>query len=216
MSVQANVQASPQASPQARTRRAERSGAARAAMLDTAIGLLATRGYSGMKLADVSRGSGYSYGLAPFHFESKAGLLRAIQEEIDASYTDHMAAACDPDIPGREFVDRWVTATFAFAKGHPAHWRASVVILVESVLGVPDVAVEHSRFASRNIETLRTAFERGRRDGSIPASVDPPAAAATVAALMKGINFEWFGDPTVDLDASCRLVLDVVRQVLRP
>ena len=185
-------------------------------MLETAIGLLATRGYSGMKLADVSRESGYSYGLAPFYFESKAGLMKAIQEAIDRNYTDHMAAACDPGVTGREFVDQWVTATFSFAKTHPAHWRASVVILVESVVGVPDVAVEHAQFASRNVETLRTAFQRGQRDGSVPRSVDARAAAATVAALMKGINFEWFGDPSVDLDDSCRLVLDVVGQLVRP
>ena len=201
--------------PQAASaRRAERSGVARAAMLEAAIGLLATKGYSGMKLADVSRESGYSYGLAPFHFESKAGLMLAIQEEIDANYTDHMAAACDPDAPGRQFVDQWIIATFAFAKDHPAHWRASVVILVESVVGVPDVAAEHAQFASRNVDTLRRAVERGRRDGTIPTSVDPHAAAVTVAALIKGINFEWFGDPTVDLDESRQLVLDVVRQLL--
>jgi AcrR family transcriptional regulator len=185
-------------------------------MLETAIGLLAAKGYSGMKLADVSRDSGYSYGLAPFHFESKAGLMLAIQEKIDATYTDHMAAACDRDAPGREFVDQWITATFAFAKEYPAHWRASVVILVESVVGVPDVAAEHAQFASRNVETLRQAFERGRRDRTIPRSVDPHAAAVTIAALVKGINFEWFGDPKVDLDERCALVLDVVRQLLRP
>ena len=99
---------------------------------------------------------------------------------------------------------------------HPRHWRASVVILVESVVGVPDVAAEHAQFASRNVETLRKAFLRGRRDGSIPQSVNASTAATTVAALMKGINFEWFGDPSVDLDKSCRLVLDVVRQLIRP
>src|SRR5205814_4507651 len=112
--------------PQAASaRRAERSGVARAAMLEAAIGLLATKGYSGMKLADVSRESGYSYGLAPFHFESKAGLMLAIQEAIDAAYRDHMAAACDPDASGRKFAEQWITATFTFAKEHPAHWRAS-------------------------------------------------------------------------------------------
>jgi len=198
-----------------KTRRAERSGVARATMLETAIRLLATKGYSGMKLADVSRESGYSYGLAPFHFESKAGLMLAIQEEIDATYRAYMAAACDLDASGQEFVDQWIAATFAFAKDHPAHWRASVVILVESVVGVPDVAAEHAQFASRNVETLRRAFERGMRDGSVPRSVDPHATAVTVAAMIKGLNFEWFGDPTVDLDESRELVLDAVRRLVR-
>ncbi len=128
----------------AKARRDERSGVARVAMLEAAIGLLATKGYPGMRLADVSRESGYSYGLAPFHFESKAGLMLAIQAEIDEAYRDHMVRACDPDASGRAFAEQWITATFAFAKEHPAHWRASVVILVESVVGVPDVAAEHA------------------------------------------------------------------------
>ncbi len=68
-------------------------------MLETAIGLLAAHGYSGMKLADVSRDSGYSYGLAPFYFESKAGLMLAIQEEIDATFTEYMASVCDRRAP---------------------------------------------------------------------------------------------------------------------
>jgi AcrR family transcriptional regulator len=200
----------------ATTGRSERREVARAAMLEAALGLLAANGYSGMKLADVSRASGYSYGLAPFYFESKAGLMRAIQEEIDATFTDHMAAACDPEGSGREFVDQWVTATFAFAKEHPSHYRASVVILVESVVSVPEVAAEHTQFVARNVDTLHDAFELGIRDGSIPRSVDPYTAAVTVEALIKGIVFDWFGDPTIDLDERRELVLGVVRQLVGP
>ena len=72
------------------------------------------------------------------------------------------------------------------------------------------------QFVSRNVETLRQAFERGRRDGSIAWSVDAHRAAVAVAAMVKGLNFDWFGDPTVDLDEGCELVLDVVRQLLAP
>ena len=197
-----------------RNRRLEQREVARAAMLETAIGLLAAHGYSGMKLADVSRDSGYSYGLAPFYFESKAGLMLAIQEEIDATFTEYMASVCDKESSGREFVDQWVTGLFAFAKEHPAHWRASVVILVESVVSVPQVAHEHTSFVARNVGTLRAAFERGIADGSIPTSVDPHAASVAVEALVKGVNFEWFGDPTVDLDDRCQLVLDVVHRLI--
>ena len=203
-------------SDSARTRRSERKDAARAAMLRAAIELLAANGYSGMKLADVSRVSGYSYGLAPFYFESKAGLMRAIQEEIDATFTSYMAAHCDAASPGREFVDQWVTATLAFAREHPSHWRASVVILVESVVSVPAVSAQHSRFVSRNVASLRDAFERGIWDGSIPPSVDPYAAAVTVASMMKGIHFDWFGDPSIDLDERRDLVLGVIRQLAGP
>lgn len=185
-------------------------------MLQAAIELLAANGYSGMTLADVSRVSGYSYGLAPFYFESKAGLLLAIQEKIDVTFTDYMAANCNPESPGRQFVDQWVTATLDFAKEHPSHWRASVVILVESVVGVPAVAAQHSRFVSRNQARLRDAFERGIWDGSIPPSVDPYAAAVTVASMMKGIHFDWFGDPSIDLDERRDLVLGVVRQLAGP
>jgi len=183
-------------------------------MLESAIGLLAANGYSGMKLADVSRVSGYSYGLAPFYFESKAGLMLAIQEEIDATFTEHMASACDPESSGRHFVDQWVIGMFGFAKQHPSHWRASVVILVESVVSVRHVADEHAHFVARNVRTLQAAFERGIADGSIPATVDAHSAALTVEALVKGVNIDWFGDPTVDLDDRCRLVLDVVRRLV--
>jgi len=197
-----------------RSRRSEQREVARKAMLESAIGLLAANGYSGMKLADVSRVSGYSYGLAPFYFESKAGLMLAIQEEIDATFTEYMASACDPESSGRQFVDQWVTGMFGFAKEHPSHWRASVVILVESVVSVRHVADEHAQFVARNVRTLQAAFQRGIADGSIPATVDAHSAALTVEALVKGVNLDWFGDPTVDLDDRCRLVLDIVRRLV--
>lgn len=200
----------------AKTRRAQRREASRVAILEAAIEVLAAKGYPGMRLADVSRVAGVGYGLSSFHFESKAGLLMAIQEEIDARFTAYMAAACDESAPGRAFVEQWITGLFGFARDHRAHWRASVMILVESVVAVPEVASEHTEFVSRNVGTLRDAFARGIADGSIPASVDPYSTAVAVAALVKGINLDWFSDPTIDLGERCELVLGVVRQLTRP
>jgi AcrR family transcriptional regulator len=197
----------------ARKSRAERREVARARMLEAAIELLADHGYSGMRLADVSGLAGYGYGLAHFYFESKAGLMTAIQEEIDCRYTEYMSATCDPGADGRTFVEQWVTSTFAFAKEYQAHWRASVVILVESVVSVPEVAAMQSAFVSRNTQTLQRAFERGVDDGSVAPHVDPYTSAVAVEALIKGINYDRFGDPSVDLDERCGLVLRVVRQL---
>jgi hypothetical protein len=88
------------------------------------------------------------------------------------------------------------------------------MILVESVVTVPEVAAEHTEFVGRNVRTLRDAFARGIADGSIPASVDPHSAAVVVEALVKGINLDWFSDPTIDLDKRRELVLGVVRQLM--
>jgi AcrR family transcriptional regulator len=197
-----------------KTPRSQRREASRGAILEAAIELLAANGYPGMRLADVSRVAGVSYGLASFYFESKAGLLMAIQKEIDARFTAYMAAACDESAPGRAFVEQWITGLFGFAKGHRAHWRASVMILVESVGAAPEVAAEHTEFVGRNVGTLRDAFARGIADGSIPASIDPRSAAVAVEALVKGINLDWFSDPTIDLDERRELVIGVVRQLM--
>jgi len=183
-------------------------------MLEAAVELLAANGYAGMRLADVSSAAGVSYGLAPTRFESKAGLLKAIQAEIDGRFTAHMAAVCDENAPGRAFIEQWVAGLFGFARGHPAHWRASVVILVESVLTVPEVAAEHTTFVKRNVATMRNAVERGIADGSIPASVDPYATAVVVEALVKGIALDWFSDTTIDLDERRDLVLAALRQLM--
>jgi AcrR family transcriptional regulator len=198
----------------ARKSRAERRELARSTMLEAAIQLLAERGYAGMRLGDVSKTAGYAYGLAPFYFESKSGLMTAIQEEIDRAYTEFMAASCDPDADGRTFVEQWVASTFAFSREYPAHWRASVVLLVESVVAVPEVGAQHSGFVSRNVRTLQDALERGVVDGSVGAHVDPHACAVAIEALMKGLNFDRFADRSADLDERSAIALEVVGQLL--
>ena len=195
-----------------RNRRSEQREVARAAMLETAIGLLAAHGYSGMKLADVSRDSGYSYGLAPFYFESKAGLMLAIQEEIDATFTEYMAPVCDPESSGREFVDQWVTGLFAFAKELPrplaGQRRDPRRVGGERPSGRRRARPVRRPQRGHAAGRVRT---RHRRRQHPDVRRRPHAASVTVEALVKGVNFEWFGDPTVDLDDRCRLVLDVVR-----
>src|SRR3954447_20266254 len=65
-----------------RRTQAQRRAAARGAILDTAIELLADGGYANMTLADVGERAGYSRSLATHYFGSKPKLLAAIIQRV--------------------------------------------------------------------------------------------------------------------------------------
>lgn len=181
-------------------RQAERREAARSAMLEVAISRLAAGGYARMTLAEVGRQSGYSHGLAPFYFGSKAGLMAAVSDEIARVYLEHTEEACAKSTNGLDFLRRWVDAQFDFKQKYPEHLRASLVILVEGVIAVPELGSNLHARVNWNLRAVEEALARGVADGSIVASTDLRTSAVLVTSSIKGTNYDWLADPGLDLD----------------
>jgi AcrR family transcriptional regulator len=78
----ATIRLSP--SPSTRTRRtqAERTEETRGRILDAAVHVLASKGYAGLRTADVAATAGVSRGALTHHFPSRDELLLAVVEEV--------------------------------------------------------------------------------------------------------------------------------------
>ena len=77
-----------------RTRRrtqAERSEATQAALIATARRLFAEGGYSGVSTEQIVRAAGVTRGALYHHFDGKAGLFRAVFEQIEAELAERFA-----------------------------------------------------------------------------------------------------------------------------
>ncbi len=68
--------------PPPRRTQAERSEQTRRLILDAAVDLLATKGYAGLRTADVARIAGVSKGAQAHHFPSKDDLVVAVVEHV--------------------------------------------------------------------------------------------------------------------------------------
>lgn len=77
--------------------RAEQREATRRALLAEGRRRFAEDGYHGVVLAEVARAVGVTKGAAYHHFDSKAGLFRAVVAEVQGDLGDRVAAAADEE-----------------------------------------------------------------------------------------------------------------------
>ncbi|MFI8371430.1 TetR/AcrR family transcriptional regulator [Streptomyces sp. NPDC085466] len=75
--------------------RAEQRAATRRALLDEGRRRFAADGYHHVVLADVARAAGVTKGAAYHHFDSKAGLFRAVVAEVQRELGERVAAAAE-------------------------------------------------------------------------------------------------------------------------
>ncbi|MDK0521452.1 TetR/AcrR family transcriptional regulator [Streptomyces sp. ML-6] len=75
--------------------RAEQRAATRRALLDEGRRRFAADGYHHVVLAEVARATGVTKGAAYHHFDSKAGLFRAVVAEVQQELGERVAAAAE-------------------------------------------------------------------------------------------------------------------------
>jgi AcrR family transcriptional regulator len=189
----------------------QRRDAARAAILDAAIQLLAEGGYARMTLADVGERAGYSRSLATHYFGSKPKLAEAIVERIRA---ESMNDSIHPGAFGVAGVDSDVRATFDRLTAQPSWARAYIIIAHEAATAIPEVrpAIHDQNVAMRQriAAAIREAIERGE----VSASLSAEQASFVIAAMIRGAVWEWFIDPSFDLPACRHAILSSIKSLV--
>lgn len=113
--------------------RAEQRAATRHALLTEGRRRFAADGYHDVVLADVAQAVGVTKGAAYHHFESKAGLFRAVVAEVQHELGERVAAAADAH------TDPWEqlrAGCHAFlSAGHDPTVRRIVLLDAPAVLG---------------------------------------------------------------------------------
>ncbi len=190
-----------------RTRRTqeERRDAARTAIIQTAIHLLADTGYGSMTLADLGERAGYSRSLATHYFGTKAKLLA---EVLDHVLRESPTGRLDDSVSGLPRVEAEIGAVFEGLNDSPSSARAYMVIAHEAVTSLPElrplIHEQNIGFRGRVESALREAATLG----TVRPDLDAASVSIAVTAMIRGIVWEWFIDSTLDLVACKQAVLD--------
>ncbi|MCP2255681.1 transcriptional regulator, TetR family [Prauserella aidingensis] len=150
----------------------------RAAILDAAVELLATRGYAGCSVAAVADGAGVATGSVYRYFGSKAELVVEVFRQLVTREVEAVErAAQQPGSTGERVVA--VVDTFA-ARALKAP-RLAYALLAEPV----DAPVEAERIVFRRAfrDVIAARIGEGVRDGTLPPQQAPLTAAAIVGAV---------------------------------
>jgi AcrR family transcriptional regulator len=177
---------------------AQRGAATRAAVVDAALAVFATRGYRAGALAEIGARVGLSPAGILYHFGSKDALLVAVIAERDRRASEAVARI----VTGTGLATLRDVVGFA-AVVERERGLAALHTVLQAESFEPD-GPAHAYFLGRS-RVLRRGVEatlRAARDaGEVAADVDCAAKAAEFVAFLEGAAVLWLLDAEVSLTA---------------
>ena len=146
------------------------TGEGRKALLQAARELLAERGMPRVTLREVAKRAGVQPALVNYYFGGKAGLLRAVVDEVASGVRARVRDAADREGSAEDRLRALITAIVEALAADPYAPR----LLVEQVLFADDEIIDEfvDAFARANLTAVRSVLEAGRTSGTLR-SVDP-------------------------------------------
>jgi AcrR family transcriptional regulator len=167
----------------------ERRTEAEARLLATARQLIARRGWAGTTLADVGEAAGYSRGLAGHYFGSKAGLLRAITEQINNSMMEEVRKA-PPAQAGLGAILAFVGVYLGRKDPEWTNTRSLLNLMTHALLEGSEHADLMVNFNVSMFKYVEDNIRAGIQRGEIDKSISPPVAAEFVIGTLRGMMLQ--------------------------
>ena len=180
-------------------------------IIEATIALLERDGEAAVRIADICRETGVSYGTIYHHFGDRDGLIRAAQftrlrRQPSADIDAFGAAAATIDT-----TDDFIGAIVAICTNMAAANRGPVRLVRTSVLastvGRPDLTSPVVDLENQIMEDLVAVIERAQASGMADPNVDPLALAAYLSAVSYGLVLTefWHRRPDPELLADVLL-----------
>ena len=167
----------------------ERRAEAEARLLATARQLIARRGWAGTTLADVGVAAGYSRGLAGHYFGSKAGLLRAITEQINNSMMQEVSKAPATE-PGLAAILAFVGVYLGRKDSKWTNTRSLLNLMTHALLEGSEHANLMVHFNVSMFRYLEDNIRAGIARGEIHKSISPVVGAEFVIGTLRGMMLQ--------------------------
>ncbi len=182
-------------------------GTARGPILGAAIRVFSRQGYAGTSVQDILREVGVSKPALYYHFESKAGLFRAILDHAFDECLGLMKAGIAGLPPGEQQLVAVAHAMFRFASSQADLTRLVFASLFAAPGEVPAECMDPSR-RRRNFELVRELLGQAREAGVVARKADPDDLAhAFLGSISHRIRSQLLtGQGTLDLVLARRLV----------
>jgi AcrR family transcriptional regulator len=199
--------------PRARRTHSERREEAERRILSAAVKIVAERGLQDLTLAECGQAAGYSRGLAAHYFGSRDELIGSIARYIVGVYGRSMRAAGAGPSSGHKGLQDLLDRVRFYIKAcydTPHHTRAFHAVLGAAFKQAPlsDAVAELNR---NSIAAYAAAIRDGVASGEIRPDANPTVQAALIVATLRGVVRQWLLDPSVDLDAISKELVNNLR-----
>ena len=165
-------------------------------IVEAARTVFAERGFRAGSLREVGERAGVSAANVVHHFGSKEGLLLAVLEARDESNGAEL-----PELFGRGELVRGLRALVRANSLQRDLIRLYTTLCTEAT---DPAHPAHDYFRTRYADIrghLASGIERARRTGALPPGPDAHQMAASLLALMDGLQTQWLLDESFDMTA---------------
>lgn len=181
------------AAAEAPATRREQSEASLERILDAALTLMVSRGFTATTVDDIAKQAGLTKGAIYFHFKSKTAILTALLDIIEkliiGGMTERVIKA------GPTSTDKLVAAIHS--QGKLAESKTKYLLLFTIVLlefnGTDSMIETRVRsIYGAYLAALEEIIRAGKAAGEFQVDVEPQELAAVVMALEHGTLMEWY------------------------
>jgi AcrR family transcriptional regulator len=168
----------------------EQGAAARRQLYETAIALIASRGYEATTLRDIAKQARVSVGLLYRYFPNKRAVILALYDELSAAYAAR-AAAMRPGTWGARFLFALKTSL-----GVLSPQRDTLAALTPVLIGTADEGLfaPGTAFSRRRVQAV--FFEAVRDASDAPDPDDAAALARLLYVVHLAVILWWLFDKT--------------------
>lgn len=206
----------PADTPPLRRTQAERVAESDTRMLQAAMRLVATRGYTQATLEAIGVEAGYSRGLVSHRWGTKDRLL---EELVDRVIEDFRRGLLER-LKGLSGLDAVFCEIDCYLEGMddpPLSSRAFFVLMLESIGPAPQIREHFARFGKKWQASLARTIAKGQQLGSIRAEVKAADEARLLIATLRGLRTQSMLDPaSSDIARDIAALKHTLRQRLAP
>lgn len=163
-------------------------------MLDAAMELIASHGYTQTTLEAIGLAAGYSRGLVQHRFGSKDKLLEALIARIASDYRERLLPRLR-GLSGLEALEAQIDAYLEGMDAPSVSSRAFFVLMLESIGPAPQVRHAFADISVRWHEALSRQIVKGQQKGQIRQDADAQMEAQLLVAAVRGLRLQSMLSP---------------------
>ena len=182
-------------------------------MLIAASHLIAERGFSDTRIADVAERVGASSALVIYYFKTKDSLLTEALRWSESSFYSSVEEMLQETPALKDRIENLVAACLPVADETPDDWGLWFDLWAQAFRH-PEIAKDRIELDQRWRDTIAGVVREGQESGEVGA-VDAESFAITFSALLDGLSIQVaLRDPVVDPERAFRIAMEFASREL--
>lgn len=171
--------------------------ARRTQIIECAIEVIASMGYTQASLAQIAKQAGISKGVITYHFSNKDEIMEEVVSNVYSKGVSFMKSYIEAESTATDALKAHIKSNLAFMRENPKQIVA--VVEIASSLRNDDGKLTFDLFPS-GVNPLEQLLLRGQREGEFR-EFSTHLMAMTIRGAIDKVSYEAYEDPCLDFDA---------------